>query len=131
MKSEKDVKRRIQKALDKYNWFWWMPPMNGFGKVGVSDVNALRGGVFLAIEAKFDKNKPTVPQLAFLNSITAESGFGFVVSDKNIEHFEKWLELFDRSQGRMQRGEKIPPEDGSAMLDCIAAMTVPLAQFKE
>ena len=131
MKSEKDVKARIRKALDKYGWFWWFPPMNGFGKVGVSDVNAIRAGVFLAVEAKFGNNKPTVPQLAFLNSITAESGFGFVVTNKNIESFETWLEVFDRSQTLMQSGQKIPPEDGATMLDCIAAMTAQMSQFKE
>lgn len=131
MKNEKDVKTRIRKALTKHKWFWWMPPANGFGKVGVSDLNALRGGVFLAIEAKFGSNKPTVHQVAFLSSITAESGFGFVVSDKTIEHFEKWLEAFDRSVDAHLNGGKLADEDGALMLDCIAAMTGPLADFKD
>lgn len=96
MKSEKDVKREVKRLLDKYNFFWWMPAANGYGKAGVSDFNAMRsGGTFMAIETKFGSNKATPLQKAYLESIQSCDGLAFVVSDKNIEFFEQFLEAFE------------------------------------
>lgn len=124
--SEKDVKASVKKLLEKHKWFWWMPPANGFGKVGVSDFNAIRNGVFLAVETKFGGNKPTVQQRAYLESITAEGGFGFVVDEKRVATLTTWMETFDRAAETASRKEKIAPEDGAAMLDAIREMTVEL-----
>ena len=57
--TEKDVKAEVKKLLNAHDWFWWMPPANGFGKAGISDFNALKKGVFLAVETKFGSKKPT------------------------------------------------------------------------
>ena len=84
MKNEKDVKAKVKKLLDQYKWFWFMPPANAYGRSGIADILALKAGVFLAIETKFGSNKPTALQIGFLNSITAESGYGFVVNDQNL-----------------------------------------------
>lgn len=123
MKNEKDVKREVKKLLDKHNWFWWMPPANGFGKVGVADFNAIRGGVFLAIETKFGKNKPTVHQSAFLTSIQAEDGFGFVVNEDRIEWLRQWMDAFDRATVAASKNEKPAAEDGATLLNAIREMT--------
>lgn len=120
---EADVKKHVKKLLDKHNWFWWMPPANGFGKIGVSDFNAFRGGVFLAVETKFGKNKPTVQQKAFLESILAESGFAFVVNDSNIEWFEAWLAAFDRAAEKTAKNQPVEPEDGALMLNALKELT--------
>lgn len=122
-KLEADVKAEVKKLLKKHNWFWWMPPMNGYGKSGVADFNALRAGVFLAVETKFGGNRPTPLQKAYLQSITAEGGFGFVVSDANIEWFKGWLEKFDVATAAVEKGETPSPDDGAYMLNAIAAMT--------
>jgi ABC-type sugar transport system substrate-binding protein len=100
-----------------------MPPMNGFGQTGVADFNALRGGVFLAVETKFGSNKPTVHQKAFLQSVAAENAFGFVVTDKNINWFSSWLDAFDRAADAFSKGEKPTNEDGALMLDAIRELT--------
>ena len=123
---EKDVKASVRKLLEKHKYFWWMPPANGYGKVGISDFNALRSGVFLAVETKFGGNKPTPAQRAYLESVTAEGGFGFVVDEKRIDAFTTWLEAFDRARDASVRKEKVAAEDGAAMLDAIRAMTVEL-----
>lgn len=122
-KKEADVKNAVKAALKKHGWFWWMPPMNGYGQSGVSDFNALKSGVFLAIETKFGYNKPTPMQKAYLQSITAEGGFGFVVNDKNLSNFLDWLERFDRAAKAVEEGGKPADEDGAQMLNDIAAMT--------
>lgn len=120
---EADVKNEVKKLLKKHGWFWWMVPMNGYGQSGVSDFNALRAGVFLAVETKFGTNKPTPLQKAYLQSVTAEGGFGFVVNDRNIAQFAGWLETFDRSTKAVEAGQTPSAEDGSYMLNAIAAMT--------
>lgn len=116
---EADVKKQVKKLLDDAGWFWWMPPANGFGKVGVSDFNALRNGVFLAVETKFGRNKPTANQNAYLNSIMAEDGIAFVVDEQNIEWFEAWLAAFNRATIAQSHNQQVTPEDGATMVNAI------------
>lgn len=125
--TEKDVKASVKKLLDKHKYFWWMPPANGFGKVGVSDFNALRAGVFLAIETKFGGNKPTVQQLAYLRSVLAEDGMAFVVDEKRIDLFAGWLAAFDRAAECTANKKPVADEDGAYMLDAIRELTRELA----
>lgn len=128
MKSEKDVKKYVKKILDDRGYFWWMPPANGFGKVGIADINAIRHGVFLAVETKFAANRPTAQQKAFLQSVAAESGFGFVVSDRTLDTFETWARLFDDATKYTSQGRKIPDEIGATLLECIRILTEPLVE---
>lgn len=123
MKSEKDVKKRVKQILDKYNWFWCMPPANAYGKSGISDFLAWRTGASMAIETKFGSNKPTAMQVAFLNSIQAEDAFAFVVNDKNIDFLDQFLESFMIAAEATARRMDVPPEHGSRMLNAIYMLT--------
>lgn len=123
MKNEKDVKKRVRQIFVKYDWFFFMPPSNAFGKSGISDFIALKHGAFAAVETKFGSNKPTALQVGFLNSIRAEDGFGFVVNDKNIEFLDQFFESFQIAVAAQSRGEPVPPEHGSRMLNCIHVLT--------
>lgn len=120
---EADVKAEVKKLLKAHNWFYWMPPMNGYGQSGVADFNALRAGVFLAVETKFGSNKPSPMQKAYLQSVMAEGGFGFVINEKNLDWFKGWLTAFDRAAGAFEQGAKPSEDDGSYMLNAIKAMT--------
>lgn len=120
---EKGVKREVKKLLDKHNWFWIMPAANGYGKAGTSDFIALRSGVFLAVETKFGTNKPTAMQVGFLNSVRAEDGFAFVVSDRNLDWFALWLTAFDRACEATSKGQEPSQDDGATMLNAIRALT--------
>ena len=123
MRGESDVKKKVKALFNKHGWFWWMPPANGYGKAGTSDFHALRSGVFLAVETKFGSNKPTALQKGFLQSIKSEKALAFVVDDGNIDHFEAWLDAFDRATNAIGNGGNVAPEDGSIMMNAIAAMT--------
>jgi hypothetical protein len=122
-KSEKDVKNEVKKTLDKHGWFWFMPPSNAFGKTGISDFVALRAGVVLAIETKFNGNKPTPMQKQFLDSVTAEGAFGFCIDEEKVDWFRRWAECFDRACEAASRKEKPSDEDGATMLNAIKVMT--------
>lgn len=119
MRDEKDVKKAIKKLLDKFGWFWWMVPANGYGKSGVSDIHALKAGVFLAIEAKFGSNKPTALQIGFLNSINAEDAYGFVVNDKNLDELEAFLFNFDEQAKEVATNQRMNNEAGARLIDAI------------
>lgn len=121
--NEADVKKQVKKLLDKHKWFWWMPPANGYGRAGLSDIQALRDGVFLAVETKFGKNVPTQMQAGFLLSVQAESGFGFVVNESRIQWLEAWLSAFDRSVEATRNREQPLPEDGALMINAMREMT--------
>lgn len=120
--NESDVKAEVKKLLNQHNWFWWMPPANGFGRAGISDFNALRGGVFLAIETKFGNNKPTAMQVGYLESIMSESGMAFVVNEKNLDALAVWLARFDLAIEAQMEKKEVSQSDGAAMMDAIAAM---------
>jgi len=121
--TEKDVKAKVKRLLNKHNWFWWMPAANGFGKSGVSDFCAVKSGVFIGIETKYGKNKPTANQIAFLHSIQQEGCFGFVVNEERLEALEAWLDAFERSIEYVSRKEVPPAEDGALLIDCVRIMT--------
>jgi hypothetical protein len=120
---EKDVKREVKRLLDKHKWFWWCPPANAYGKSGISDFHAVRGGVFMAIETKMSPNKPTAMQEGFLGSIKAEGGFAFVVTEKTVSWFAVWLQAFDAATAATAAGSEPTPEDGAAMLNAMHELT--------
>jgi hypothetical protein len=118
-RNEADVKRDVKKLLDKHNWFWWMPSANAFGKSGASDFMALKSGVFMAIETKFENNTPTPMQLGFLNSVAAEDGFAFVVTEKRIEWLGVFLDAFASATDEVRKNSKMANADGAKMIDAI------------
>ena len=122
-RNENDVKKEIKILLNNHHWFHWAAAASPFGATGISDRLAFRDGVLMAIEAKFGKNKPTAMQKAFLESISAESGFGFVVSERNLPAFETFLDVFDRSCQGASEGERVADEDGATMLQCLHDLT--------
>lgn len=123
MKNERDVKRAVKALLDKYDWFWFMPPANGYGSSGISDFIAVWSGTFMAIETKFGSNKPTPLQIGFLNSIRAADGFAFVVNDKNIEWFEAFLDSFALATQNQRKSLEVPAEHGARMLNAIKELS--------
>ena len=122
-RNETAVKKTIKELLDKHGWFHWAAAASPFGATGISDRLAFRDGVLLCVEAKFGKNKPTALQKAFLESIAAESGFGFVVNEKTLPAFAEFLIAFDRSCAVTANGERMADEDGATMLQCLHDLT--------
>lgn len=90
--NEAGVKREVKKLLTKYGWYYWMPPSNAFGRAGIADFNAVRGGRFLAIETKFGSNKPTPLQRRFLDSIAEHGGLAVVTTEKTLSELEDLLQ---------------------------------------
>lgn len=130
MKSEKDVKKEVKKLLDSYGWFWWMPPANGYGKSGISDFNALKNGVFLAIETKFGGNSATPLQKGYLETVASQSGQAFVVDESMIPWLAQWLAMFDANTDAVRAAEPgtdprkaIPEDHGAALVNATLVLT--------
>ena len=121
--TEKDVKHKGKALLDKYGWFYWMPPANQFGSSGISDLHAVHYNAFMAVEFKHGKNKPTALQKAFLNTIRAAGHFAFVVNDETLVIFEAFLKAFQSAATAVQKAngdeKAIDPTDGAMMLNAI------------
>jgi hypothetical protein len=95
MRLERDVKDAVKKMLTEHGWFWWMPPSNAFGRTGIADINAVKDGLFLAIETKLGTRKPTPMQLRFLKDVREHGGYGFVVNEERLGVLGSWLRAFD------------------------------------
>jgi len=125
--SEKNVKRVVKRLLQQHAWKSRMPPSNMYGEGGLADFLCWRTGIFMAIETKFGKNKPTINQKRFLNEVMIEGCFGFVVDDMNIAWFATWLTVFDRSIERVMNHQKEDPADAIELLNAVRALTVDIA----
>jgi len=132
MKKEADVRKYINKLLDQHGWFHWNVVQGPWSASGVVDKHAIRNNVYIAIEAKFGSNKPTLLQKAFLQTIAHHGGFAFVVNEKNIVQFALWLETFDAAvQHAAQNKGRPSDEQGAIMLDCIKALTEDIVTGKQ
>jgi hypothetical protein len=100
-----------------------MPPANGYGATGISDIHATWNSVFMAIETKLSRNKVTPMQAAFLNSIRATGHFAFVVDENNIDWLWTFLQDLADTTREATHGRSPHPEIGARMLNAIAALT--------
>ena len=82
---EKKVKNQCRKVLDELKASHFPPATGGYGKSGVSDIVACIDGLFVAIECKAGKNKPTPLQEAYLDQVRAAGGVALVINERNVE----------------------------------------------
>jgi hypothetical protein len=91
---EKDFENEIRKFLNKkkiYHFKFWggnYKTTHGsfiMTKKGVPDLICVVNGVFVGLEIKNEKGKPTEEQIKNLGEINACGGLGFVVKPKDFE----------------------------------------------
>ncbi len=125
--TEKDVKHKGKALLDRYGWFYWMPPANQFGSSGISDLHAVHYNAFMVVEFKYGANKPTALQKAFLQTIHAAGHFAFVVNDETLVIFEAFLLAFQKAAIAVQKANgdinAVDPTDGAMMLNAVTDLS--------
>jgi Holliday junction resolvase len=84
MTPEGAVKAKVRKILQDRGAYYFMPPANGYGRVGIPDIICCYKGKFLAIECKAGKNKPTALQFMEMGAIRNADGVALVINEDNL-----------------------------------------------
>ena len=92
MSPEAKVKKKVYKILKDNKAYYFSPIMTGYGKMGVPDVIACYRGVFIAVECKAGKNKPTELQQKNLDDIGTAGGYSLVINESNLSELRCVLE---------------------------------------
>ena len=88
---EKKVKNHVKKLLDEMGIYHFSPPGMGLGRAGIPDLICCYNGLFLAIECKAGKNKPTPLQQKELADIIKAGGVSCVINEDNMAELESIL----------------------------------------
>lgn len=75
---ESKAKDKVRRLLKKSGCYYFFPPANGYGSVGIPDVVGCHGGIFFGVEVKAD-TAVTALQQKNLDKITENGGVAFVV----------------------------------------------------
>ena len=103
MTPEGQVKQRVNKTLDKYGVYRFMPVQMGMGSPGL-DYYCCWYGAFFAIETKAPGKKLTARQEITKEKIEAAGGMVFVIdgTDWSFTRLEIWLDAKKRAHDREQ-----------------------------
>ena len=85
---EGKVKDKVKRILKDAGFYFFMPPMNGYGSSGVPDIIGCKDGHFLAVECKANGNVPTALQEKHLKEIVEKGGTSFVVDETGVGLFK-------------------------------------------
>ena len=96
---EKKVKDKVTKVLREEGVYYFFPATGGFGRSGVPDIVCCVGGMFLGIECKAGKNKPTLLQLRELEAIRTAGGVATVVNEENWGMVRPLLQQLSSKRG--------------------------------
>lgn len=81
---EKKVKQKVVEVLKHFGAYYFYPVTSGFGASGVPDIVACFMGVFIGIECKAGKNKPTDLQKKNLDAISKAGGISLVINEDGL-----------------------------------------------
>lgn len=77
------VKAKVTKVLREAGVYYFFPATHGYGRSGVPDIICCVDGMFLGIECKAGKNKPTALQMREIEAIHQAGGAAIVVNETN------------------------------------------------
>lgn len=89
---ENRVKTKVKKTLDEMGIYHFSPFQAGMGRAGISDIICCYNGMFVAIECKAGKNKPTALQEREMNAIRKSKGLAFVINEENVDNLKELLQ---------------------------------------
>ena len=92
MTPEAKVKARVVKLLKEHNIYYFFPATHGYGRSGVPDIICCYNSLFMGIECKAGKNKPTALQEKELSKIRSAGGHTFVINEDNVHELALYLQ---------------------------------------
>jgi Holliday junction resolvase len=85
MTPESKVKKKCVEQLKAMGALYFYPVTGGFSTNGVSDIIVCVHGLFIAIECKAGKKKPTELQKLFLARTESAGGLALVINEGNVD----------------------------------------------
>lgn len=92
---EGKVKAAVKKVLDEYGVYYFSPPANGYGRVGIPDIICCVNGYFVAIECKAGKGMTTPLQNRELARIGEAGGAALVINEDGIDSLHQLITTYD------------------------------------
>jgi len=92
MTPEAKVKARVVKLLKEHSIYYFFPATHGYGRSGVPDIICCFNSLFMGIECKAGKNKPTALQEKELSKIRSAGGHTFVINEDNVHELALYLQ---------------------------------------
>jgi Holliday junction resolvase len=97
MTPEAKVKKKAVQILKELSAYYFYPVTGGYGRSGVPDIIVCYKGLFIGIECKAGKNKPTPLQEKNMEDIHKAGGIALVINEDNVSRLSRIL--FDLSSG--------------------------------
>tara|TARA_R100000995_G_scaffold21814_1_gene9203 strand:+ start:2214 stop:2507 length:294 start_codon:yes stop_codon:yes gene_type:complete len=97
MTPEAKVKKKAVQILKELSAYYFYPVTGGYGRSGVPDIIVCYRGLFIGIECKAGKNKPTPLQEKNMEDIRKAGGIALVINEDNVSRLSRIL--FDLSSG--------------------------------
>lgn len=97
MTPEAKVKKKAVQILKEMSAYYFYPVTGGYGRSGVPDIIVCYRGLFIGIECKAGKNKPTPLQEKNMEDIHKAGGIALVINEDNVSRLSRIL--FDLSSG--------------------------------
>ena len=91
MTPEGKVKAKVVRTLKALGLYYFTPQTGGYGRSGVPDLICCFAGMFIGIECKAGKNKPTPLQEAEMQRIRDAGGKTFVINEENVDQLKEEL----------------------------------------
>ena len=92
MTPEGKVKARVTALLKENGIYYFMPRGTSFGTSGVPDYICCVRGMFVGIETKAGKGKPSALQKEQMGRINDNGGFTFCINEQNFDVLKEWIE---------------------------------------
>lgn len=91
---ETAVKAKIKAALKQRNIYFFMPATHGYGSSGTPDIVGLWDKLFIGVEVKAGRGKPTALQIKNLRQIRDGGGAAILVDETGIGMFTLLLDTW-------------------------------------
>jgi hypothetical protein len=98
MTPEAKVKKKVVAKLKARRAYYFYPVTGGYGSSGVPDIIACYMAVFIGIECKSGKSKPTELQQRNLDAISGCGGVALVINENNIEDVDSVLDKIEEKE---------------------------------
>ena len=117
MTEEKRFENKVKNYLSSIDAYYFKVWGGGFQQAGIPDVIACKNGIFIGIELKSSKGKPTELQKHNIKEINKSGGVGLILYPAGFEEFKKLMDEVMKCNSHIQGLEHL--KNVSTSSNCI------------